>query len=168
MTTDQIGDEIAAGEALSRADRGDEAIAHFRGLVERYPDEPRAHFALGGAFDSAGHAAAAVEPYRRAMALGLSGEDVARWYVQFGSTLRNVGQIDEAVSLLGEGRDRVPDDAAIRVFLALALHTSGRSADGLAELIDLLLLGSSAPALRRYERSIRGYADDLRRGEGGG
>ena len=88
-----------------------------------------------------------------------------RWYVQLGSTLRNVGEFDEAVSLLRDGRERFPNDATIRVFLALALLSAGRSGDALAEVIDLLLLDPAVPAPRRYERAIRGYADGLRSGQ---
>ena len=166
VSGDEIGVAIAEGEALSRAGRAEAAIARFRRLVERFPDEPRAHFALGGAHDAAGHEAEAVGPYRRAMELGLAGEDVARWYVQFGSTLRNVGEFDEAVRLLTEGRTRFPEDAAIRVFLVLALHSAGRSGAGLAEVIDLLLSDPKAPDLRGYERAIRWYADEVRSGQG--
>ena len=164
MSIDEIGALIAEGEGLSRSGRGEGAIAHLRRLVERFPDEPRAHFALGGAYDFEGLETEAVGPYRRAMELELAGEDVARWYVQLGSTLRNLGEIDEAVRLLTEGRQRFLEDAAIRVFLALALHSAGRPGDGLAELIDLLLSDPSAPDLGGYERAIRCYADELRRG----
>ena len=120
MSDDELGVAIAEGEALSRARRGEEAITHFRRLVERYPDEPRTHFALAGAFDHGGMEAEAVAPYRRAMGLGLAGNELSRWHVQLGSTLRNVGEVDEAVRLLSEGRERFPGEAAIRVYLAPA------------------------------------------------
>ena len=162
MSDDELGAAIAEGEALSRAGRGKEAIEHFRRLVERYPDEPRAQFAYAGAFDSAGLEAEALAPYRRAMELELAGEDVPRWYVQFGSTLRNVGEVEEAVRLLSEGRERFPGDAAIRVFLALALHSAGRSGEAVFGLIDLLLSDPKGPDLRGYERATRWYADELR------
>ena len=153
---------VAEGRALSRSGRSEEAILHFRRLAERYPDRPRAHFELAGAFDSAGLAAEAVAPYRRAMELGLAGEDVPRWYVQFGSTLRNVGEVEESVRLLTEGRDRFPDDAAIRVFRALALASAGRNRDALVELFDLVLGETGAIDLRGYERAIRAYVAQVR------
>ena len=153
---------VTEGRALSRSGRSEVAIEHFRRLMERHPDSPRAHFELAGAFDSAGLAAEAVAPYRRAMELGLAGEDVPRWYVQFGSTLRNVGEVEESVRLLTEGRDRFPDDAAIRVFRALALQSAGRDRDAVVELIDLVLREAGAIDLRGYERAIRAYVAQLR------
>jgi Flp pilus assembly protein TadD len=155
---------IAAGEALSLAGREDDAIAHFRDLVERHPVEPRAHFALAGAYDYAGREAEAIAPYRRAMALGLSGDDVARWYVQFGSTLRNVGAHAEAVAVLTEGRARFPDDAAIRAFLALAHHSAGDGTAALVALVDLLSREGAAGRidLRGYGRALAAYTEALR------
>ena len=70
MNQDEIERLIAQGEAMARADRGDEAIAFFHQMVERYPDEPRASFALAGAFDYLGREEDAVGPYRRAKELG--------------------------------------------------------------------------------------------------
>ncbi len=95
------------------------------------------------------------------MELGLSGEDVPRWYVQFGSTLRNVGEIDESVRVLSDACERFPDHAALKVFRAYALWTAGRAGDAMRSLVDALYVGEPRPELRRYERSIRGYANDL-------
>jgi Flp pilus assembly protein TadD len=162
VPTTDLDARIADGEALSRAGREADAIAHFRRLVEEFPEEPRAHFALAGAYDYAGREAEAVAPYRRAMALGLGGDDGPRWYVQFGSTLRNVGETQEAVRLLSEGRERFPDDAAIRIFLALALHSAGRDREALVTLLDLLLANREAVDLRGYDRAIGEYAGELR------
>ena len=155
---------LAAGRALARDGQGAAAIGHFRGIVADHPDDPRAHFELAGAFDSQGYAEEAVGPYRRAMALGLAGDDVPRWYVQFGSTLRNVGETDEAVQVLTEGRARFPDDAAIQIFQALALHSAGRDRTALVALLDLVVSAADAPLdLRHYRRAIGAYTDDLRR-----
>jgi len=153
---------IEQGEALGRAGDHDGAIAFFKRLVMEWPAEPRAHFALGGAFDSAGREVAAIGPYRLASELGLGGDDLPRWYVQLGSTLRNAGDLDGAITLLREGKDRFPDDAAIPAFLALALHAAGQHAAALVETFDLLLRDPEATGLGRYQRSLPAYADDLR------
>ncbi len=167
MAASDFEAQVATGHALSRDGRGEAAIVHFQRLVERYPHEPRAHFALAGAFDHEGREAEAVAPYRRAMELGLAGDEVPRWYVQLGSTLRNVDRAAEAVDLLTEGRGRFPDDAPIRIFRALALHSADRCDEALVELLDLLLTNPSAPDLRGYERAIRYYTDELWTAEGG-
>jgi len=153
---------IAQGEALSQEGDRDRAIAFFEPLVAERPDDPRLQFALGGAFDSAGQELAAIGPYRRARELGLSGVDLPLWYVQLGSTLRNAGDLNGAVSLLREGKDRFPGDAAISAFLALALHSAGEHAAALVETLDLLLRDPDATGLTRYQRALRAYTDDLR------
>src|SRR5512133_3537488 len=118
-------EEVARSWALNRAGQEEEALAIVRALVERCPNDPRAHFEFAGALDFQGHEAEAVAPYRRAQTLGLAGGDLPRLYVQLGSTLRNVGEFDEAVEFLQEGRTRFPDHAAIRAFHALALLSAG-------------------------------------------
>ena len=150
--------------ALNREDRWDEALDVARALVARYPDEPRAHFEYAGALDFQGREAEAVAPYRRAQELGLSGADVPRLYVQLGSTLRNIGEYEEAVRFLEEGRRRFPDHAGIRAFLALALVSAGRCQEAVVVLLDLVVAGSGAINLDGYERALRAYTDELREG----
>ena len=155
-----LADEIAAGRALKQA--GDEAgaIRHFARLVERYPDEARAHAELAYAYDFAGREEQAVGPYRRALALGLPEELLPGHLLGLGSTLRNVGQIEESVRVLREAVARFPDRADLKVFLALSLHGAGDPTGALATLLDLIL---AAPGidLHGYERAARYYADEL-------
>lgn len=153
--------EVARGWALNREGRSDEALAIMQSLVERYPDDPRAHFQYAGALDSQGRAADAVEPYRRAQALGLSGDDLPRLYVQLGSTLRNVGEAWEAAHFLEEGSARFPDHAGIRTFHALALVSAGRCPDAVVELLGLILANTAVIDLDGYDRALRQYTDEL-------
>ena len=83
-------------EALNRAGRAEEALAAARALVESYPDNPRAQFAYGSVLDAEGREAEAVAPYQRALELGLAGDELPRLYVQYGSTLRNLGKAWDA------------------------------------------------------------------------
>lgn len=140
----------------------EEALQTAQELVTRFPDHPRAHFVLAGTFDFQGREAEAVSPYQRAWELGLSGDDVPRFYVQYGSTLRNVGQFHEAVRVLIEGRERFPKNAAIRAFLALALFSAGRQADALATSLTLLVEYPETVGLQGYERALRHYTAELR------
>lgn len=160
---DPIADEIERGEALEREGQAEEAIAFFTDLIERHPDRADVWFAYAGAYDFAGREAKAVAPYRRARELGLPDELLPRWYVQFASTLRNVGEHAEAVALLTEARARYPDDAAIAAFLALALHSAGDGARALRTALEALLAEAAAGRvdLRGYQRALGWYALDL-------
>lgn len=154
--------DVTRSWALIREGRADEALAILQELVERYPDDPRAHFEYAGALDFLGREEEAVAPYRRAQELGLSGDDLPRLYVQLGSTLRNVGEAWEASHFLEEGRARFPDHAAIRVFHALALVSADRCQDAVVELLDLIQAQGEGIDLDGYERALREYTEGLR------
>ena len=136
----------------------EDVIARIAELAAELPDDdPRGPFELGGAHDSAGDEARAGSLYERAIALGLSGPARAELTVQYGSTLRNLGRTAEAVAELENGPRDPAHGAAADAFLALALHSAGRSDEALAVALDALI-----PHLPRYQRSLRGYAAELR------
>ncbi|QHF24866.1 tetratricopeptide repeat protein [Rathayibacter sp. VKM Ac-2804] len=146
-----------AVDRLDGLDDPDGVVERMRVLAARYPGtDGVAHFELGGALDSAGHEAEAAEEYERAVASGLDGERLARLSIQYASTLRNLGRIDEAIALLSETEPHPSIGAARQVFLALALHSAGRTDEALRTALEAL-----APALPRYRRSVAAYAADL-------
>jgi Flp pilus assembly protein TadD len=158
--------EVARIWTLSSEEQADEALALAVSLVERYPDDPRSHFEYAGVLDFQGREADAVAPYRRAQALGLSGDALPRLYVQLGSTLRNVGETEEAVGFLAEGRERFPDHSAIRAFHALALVSAGRCPEAVVTLLELAIENTASIDLDGYDRALRQYTALLREGLG--
>ena len=150
-------------EALNRAGQAEEALAAARALVERNPNNPRAQFAYGGVLDAQGREAEAVAPFQRARELGLAGDDLPRLYVQYGSTLRNLGKAWDAAHLLEEGRSHFPNYAPIRVFHALAMVSAGCADQAVVELLDVILTHADGLALDGYERALREYTEALRR-----
>jgi hypothetical protein len=111
--------------------------------------------------DSAGREEEALVHYRRAFEAGVPDGERAGALLGFGSTLRNVGSVDESIRVLSEGVERFPQHRALRVFLAFALWSAGREADAMRSLVDALYVGEPAPELERYRRAITGYANDL-------
>jgi tetratricopeptide (TPR) repeat protein len=109
----------------------------------------------GGEHDTAGRAAQAIPLYEQALAAGLDGETRARCLLQLGSSLRNVGRIDESVALLQDARREFPTFRPLRAFLALALHSAGRDVEALRELLEAIADEGE------YERSLRAYAAEL-------
>ena len=79
--------------------------------------------------------------------------------IQLASTLRNLGEADEAVDLLtdwlAENDDHELSDSAA-AFLALALASAGRTTEALTVALDTL-----APHLTQYGRSVAAYAEWL-------
>ena len=143
---DELGDEgvIEAIDALAAERPTDDAVA----LAER-----------GGARDSAGLESEAEPFYRAALAAGLDDDHRAQVTIQLASTIRNLGRPEESLELLrAEFADR-PDSpyaAAATAFAALALASLGRPTEALVAVLHAL-----APTLPRYQRSVRGYADEL-------
>jgi Flp pilus assembly protein TadD len=160
----EFDNDVARSWALNREGRAEEALAIVRELVDRYPDDPRAHFEYAGALDYQGREAEAVAPYRRAQELCLAGDDLPRLYVQLGSTLRNVGEFAEAERFLAEGRERFPEHAGIQAFHALALVSAERCTEAVVALLDLINRNADTIDLDGYDCAIRAYTDELRDG----
>lgn len=70
-------ERFAAARALAAEGRDEQALARLRELAADFPREPRAHAALGSLLDSLGQGAEAIPGYRRALELGLSGDDLS-------------------------------------------------------------------------------------------
>ena len=153
---------IAHGNELSRGGKDDEAIVYFRQLFDEHPDNPRVLYEYGGAFDSAGHENEAIPLYHQALEKGLSGDYVPQLYLQLASSLRNVGQLDEAITMLEQACQHYPERPSLKLFLALALESAGRDHDALTTLFDLAVIHVDTADMKRYARSIRAYVDDRR------
>lgn len=117
-----------------------------------------AAYERGSAFDSTGHPDRAVPLYREALAAGLGEDRRRQCVIQMASSLRNLGEAEEAVSLLSAERDRRSDelDDAVAAFLALALVSAGREREAVRTSLQQL-----ATHMSRYQRSLRNYAAEL-------
>ena len=127
-------------------------------LAELPADSPTACFERGAAFDSFGHPERAVPLYRDALAAGVAGERRRRAVIQMASSLRNLGDAQQAVDLL-EAELAGADDPltnAVRAVLALALTDVGRAREAVAVAVTGL-----AATLPRYNRSMARYAAAL-------
>ena len=145
----------ASGEMV-----GDEVIARIDAIAaERGPDDARAEFERAGARDSAGRETEAVELYRRALALGLDDEHRPQAVIQLASSLRNIGEFDQALALLEEEERTHPESSyreAVAVVKSLVLASSGAPARGLSVALLALI-----PHLPRYHRSMTAYAREI-------
>jgi len=120
------------------------------------PAEAVAAFELAGELDEAGREAEAIPRYREALHAGLVDPERSRAIVQLASSLRNVGELDEALGLLD--RDGLDPALApsVAAFRALVLRDLGRHDEALATALHAL-----APTLPAYRVSVAAYADEL-------
>lgn len=83
-------------------------IDAFLEVLRDHPAEPEVLYEVGGAYDTAGQEDVAATYYERALARGLEGETLRRCYLQYGSTLRNLGRIDESLAVFSRARCEFP------------------------------------------------------------
>lgn len=129
------------------------------------PSDVRARIDAAYALDRGGDERGAIRHYDAAWQLGVPDELRRRFVVGYGSTLRNVGRVDEAVVLLTEEVARDPEYPPLAAFLALALHSSGHGPAALATMLGCLLdvserAGQGNP-LDGYQRALGEYYREL-------
>ena len=159
--------EKRVAEAWASIDDYENREDEFRALVDslaaELPDgDPIAAFERACAWDSTGHSDRAVPLYRWALDHGLTGYRRRRAVIQMSSSLRNIGQVETAVTLLEAERGIDPatlDEQtrtladAISAALALCLADTGREREAVAVAVAAL-----AAHLPRYQRSMANYA----------
>jgi tetratricopeptide (TPR) repeat protein len=173
-TTRDHGQEhimLDCDEANARVYAGDPnqvpaAIDRLGACARERPDDPLAWYRYGSALDYYDREAEAIVAYDRALALGverLPPDLQPQLYVQAGSTLRNLGRLDDARSLLQQGRERFPGYRALAAFLALVEVSSGDDRRAITLLFDALLdpSGEDDASLRRFHRALAYYAAEI-------
>jgi predicted Zn-dependent protease len=156
-----LTDAIQHGWAAADADAPDPAVAYFRDLLARHPRNKHALLAYASALDFADREADAAPAYEQAFAAGLNGDDLRQGLVQYGSTLRNLGRFDDAVTALRQADDQFPGHASVTAFLALALCSAGHCHEAVQVLIMLALDRIDSDELQQYRRPLQNYAADL-------
>ena len=156
-------------EALIQSDDADkvrDGLERLRRHAAAHPADAEAWFQYGGGLDSSGDEAAAIVAYDRVFELGLDrlyDADRPRIYVQAGSTLRNLGRLDEARALLEQGCDQFPTLRVLSVFLALVEVSAGRDRRAIDLLFEVVLgEGVGDDSVSWYPRSLANYAAEIR------
>jgi tetratricopeptide (TPR) repeat protein len=157
-----LDDRLDAIFAARNRDDMAPTIAALLPLLQRHPDNPRVLYEVGGAYDTAGDEEQAVGYYERAIAAGLDGDFARRCALQYGSTLRNLGRLDESLAVFARARAEHPDSASLAAFEALTLHAAGRMDAAVAALLDVVADHVVSEDLERYKPALRGNAEYLR------
>lgn len=142
---------------------GDHPTAHARAiaLAREHPQDVRVAMAAAYACDRIGLERDAIVHYERAWQLGVPAAERPGFLVGFGSTLRNVGRAEDAVARLAEATAEYPDDAALRAFLALALHSAGHPTLALATMLEAALAAARPDGFGPYARALTEYQQEL-------
>lgn len=159
--TDELYAELDRIFAARNRDDMAPTIAALRPILDQHPHDARVLYEVGGAYDTDGQESIALGFYERAVEAGLDGDLRRRCYLQHGSTLRNLGRIDDSLALFARAREEFPGSVALGAFEALTLHAAGRANTALASLLVLLADHVDAEELERYKPAMRGNAEYL-------
>jgi tetratricopeptide (TPR) repeat protein len=115
--------------------------------------------------DRYGDEADAVRYYDAAWKLGVPAAHRRKFLVGYGSTLRNVGRVDESIEILLGAIAEFPGFAPLTSFLSLSLYSAGRHREAMtAALSAILEAAADSGSLDRYDRALRYYRDELKAG----
>jgi len=131
-------------------------------ILAEHPADARVLYEVGAACDTAGQELTARSFNEQALQAGLTGDLLRRCYVQFGSTLRNLGQFARSEEVFERGRQDFPDSLSLAVFQAISLHASSRFVEAVASLLEVVAKHVESPDIERYRPSIRGNAAFIR------
>lgn len=131
-------------------------------LYAAHRDNSRVLYEVGGAYDTAGQEETALGFYERALDSGLDGDLLRRCYLQYGSTLRNIGEYEMSREIFAKARKSFPESPSLRVFEAITLHGAGDPNEAVASLLELIADVVDSPDLERYKPAISGNASYIR------
>lgn len=154
-----LPEQIAEVARLRDAGQFDASRALSLALLAEHPDDPALICQAAWTLDRMGNEVEAVEYYERAIAAGLDAEDLRGTLLGLGSTYRVIGRDADAVRTLAAGVARFPDDAAMRAFYALALHSAGAHTRATQEFLRVILETSASPDVERYRRALTEYME---------
>jgi tetratricopeptide (TPR) repeat protein len=114
-----------------------------------HPENAPVLYEVGGAYDTAGQEELARNFYEKALAAGLEGDALRRCYVQYGSTLRNLGEYEKSCEIFRDARAAFPESPVLGVFEAITLHAAGRPNESIAALLDVVVNLARSPDVER-------------------
>jgi tetratricopeptide (TPR) repeat protein len=103
----------------------------------------------------------AIGYYDRAYQLGVPEAERKRFLVGYGSTLRNVKRLDDAIGVLGQAVADYPDYPAFAAFLALALLDAGHPREAMAAMLGCAIDVARPGVFDGYERALAEYHQAL-------
>lgn len=140
-----------------------ESNAMLKSLAQEYPADPTLQYQCAWSFDVLGQEKDAIPYYEKAIALGLSGEDLKGAYLGLGSTYRTIGAYAKSKEAFQNALGVFPQDNALKTFYAMALYNLGEHAAAMELLLTIIAETSSDPNVAEYRKAIAFYSGDLDR-----
>lgn len=132
-----------------------EILPRLKSLDARHPNVAEIAYQIAWTCDTLGQPADALPYYEKAVALGLSPNELSGALLGLGATLRTLGELDRSAEILRSGKLQFPKNREFDVFLALTLHLQGQHTQALQTVIETLCDTTDDPGLTTYQRAIR-------------
>ena len=129
------------------------------------PANAKEWFDYAGRLDSEGMEIEASVAYEQVLSYGLeklSEEDKPRFYLQYGSTLRNLEEFGKAHNVLDEGCRLYPDHAALKLFRAYNSCSTGHYKEAATEMMKLVAETGAHRSQVEYHKSSNKYINEIR------
>ncbi|WP_400241657.1 tetratricopeptide repeat protein [Niallia sp. JL1B1071] len=136
-------------------------LHYFSDIVKKYPNSARAKFELGNVYDYLGQEIKAIPLYEEALRMGLKAEWEAYALLQLGSSLNNVGKLQDALSVLTEAETRFPHLLSISMFLGITLHNANKESEGMKTVLRAIMRQVKTTDLERYSFALDNYINKL-------
>lgn len=156
-----VSDSLERAIRLREAGELREARTVLLKLLEGNPDDAAVAYQCAWVHDRMGREREAIPLYERAISLGLSGRDLEGATLSLGSSHRATGGYAKAAEVLRGGVERFPQNRAMQVILAMALHNLDEHEQAMGLLLRNLAETSSDPEIASYKRAISYYAGRL-------
>ncbi|MEF2965853.1 tetratricopeptide repeat protein [Paenibacillus sp. M1] len=130
-------------------------------LVEQEPMNPSVWYQCAWVHDVMGAEGAAVPYYKKALELGLTGEERQGAYLGLGSTYRTLGMYNEAQFILEEAINEYPDRREFQVFYAMVRFNQKEYGESIEILLKQLAETSNDIGIQTYKKAILFYSDKL-------
>jgi tetratricopeptide (TPR) repeat protein len=153
--------ETVVKNGWENKDDENKLVKYFSEVAEKYPNSARAKFELANAFDFLGQEDKAISLYEDAIRIGLNAEYEAYALLQLGSSLRNVGRINDAISVLSDAEKRYPEFPSITMFLGMAMHDRNMNTEALRTVLNSMLRNVKTSDIERYRIGIEKYINDI-------
>lgn len=158
----KINDIVQKAGELRRQEKDEEAEAILRKAIEQWPDNGELHFQMAWCMDVQGREQEAVTWYEKAIALGLERESLEGAFLGLGSTLKNVGRIEDSIRVFLDAIATFPENPALRVFHSITLASAGQTLPAYKEVVRVLLDFPDNAEVQLYRGAIEEYIGEMR------
>ena len=147
---------------LREEDCFDESIAILQTLISIPGYSGKAYLHIAWSFDAQGKEKEAIPNYKKALIKGqLSSAEKFDCLLGLASSLRCLGQYEEADGYFERTIQDFPEKIEIIPFYAMNLYNLGRSKESVSVLLRLLIQSTGSEDINAYQRAIEMYASDL-------